>query len=436
MTAWRWCSCSRAPAAGGRPAMEARRPRALLVLILVYRGDGVSDGQSGRTGGSILGLIGWAYLVAAAVPSRRRSSAILVTRGRGPLLVALADEANAIGVLRADPPVVFVGRMLGAHGAHRSPARVFGLALRRHRDETSRRALRRIPPWASRWPARSRERARPRAARRAAGVRDQQDPRDVRPGACSLRGLDGGGLDGGLRLRRRRRASALARAIAIAGENALVIYLLAPFLLVAVRSLIALGARLQNRLRTRSAVLAVGVVRSVVFAVGRRAPVRLRCARAACACSVKEDEGETVLVVRASAAATVSALTMLRRAPGYPCARAPQPSLVNHWATDASRVKRARGQGRKGDSVRSCTTSGRRAPGPASASAPPATSAGSAWRATGRIGPSTSRVRSQRGEGRVRVTCVTRRSTASILALPYRRAGPRAPRLSDVLYYF
>jgi protein-S-isoprenylcysteine O-methyltransferase Ste14 len=69
------------------------------------------------------------YLLAGDRP------AILVTAVAVLYLVALADEANAIGVLRAIRPVVFVGRMLGAHGALVLSGAVLGLALRRHRDE-------------------------------------------------------------------------------------------------------------------------------------------------------------------------------------------------------------------------------------------------------------------------------------------------------------
>jgi len=230
----------------------------LALLILVYRADGVSGWIQIRPyWWGILGLIGWAYLVAAsAYLLAGERPAVLVGVVALLYLVALADEANAIGVLRAIRPVVHVGRALGAHGALVLSGAVLGLALRRHRAE----------------------------ARPAAGF--------VIPAlgfalACAV----AGGLVHALhdvhpafeisKIRATAAWTALAwtatyasvdvaghgrwpRAIATAGENALVIYLLAPLLL-SVFEVIGVGLG-WNPYESLGRSLAVGVVRSVVFA--------------------------------------------------------------------------------------------------------------------------------------------------------------------------
>lgn len=80
----------------------------------------------------ILGLIGWAYLVAAAT--------YLITGDRPAVLLgvvallhllALADEADAIGALTAIRPFVHVGRFLASHGALVLSGTLLTLALRR-----------------------------------------------------------------------------------------------------------------------------------------------------------------------------------------------------------------------------------------------------------------------------------------------------------------
>ena len=237
----------------------------LVALVLVFRADGASGWFQIRPyWWGILGLIGWAYLVAAVVYLLAGDRpAILVTAAAVLYLVALADEVNAIGVLRAIRPVVFVGRMLGAHGALVLSGAVLGVVLRRHRDE-----------------------GRPPA-------------RFVLPAlGFALAGAVAGGLVHALHLVHpafeisKIRATAAwcllsaawtvvawtavyasadvaghrrwPRAIATAGENALVIYLLAPFLL-SVFELIA-WALGWNPYEWLGRSLAIGIVRSVVFA--------------------------------------------------------------------------------------------------------------------------------------------------------------------------
>jgi predicted acyltransferase len=237
----------------------------LLVLILVYRGDGVSGWFQVRPyWWGILGLIGWAYLVAAAVYLLAGDRpAILVTAVAVLYLVALADEANAIGVLRAIRPVVFVGRMLGAHGALVLSGAVLGLALRRHRDERRPAARFVIPALGFAL-----------ACAVAGGL--VHALHDVHPGfeiskirataawcllSAAWTGLAWTAVYASADVAGQRR---WPRAIAMAGENALVIYLLAPFLL-SVFELVA-WALGRNPYEALGGSLAVGVVRSVVFA--------------------------------------------------------------------------------------------------------------------------------------------------------------------------
>jgi hypothetical protein len=237
----------------------------LVALILVFRADGVSGWIQIRPyWWGILGLIGWAYLVAAAACLLARDRpAILVSAVAVLYLVALADEANAIGVLRAIRPVLFVGRMLGAHGALVLSGAVFGLALWRHRDE-GRPAARFVIP------------ALGFALACAVAGGLVHALHDVHPAFeiskirataawCLLSAawtvLAWTAIYASADVAGHRR---WPRAIAIAGENALVIYLLAPFLLSLFDLLAwALG---WNPYEALGRSLAVGVVRSVVFA--------------------------------------------------------------------------------------------------------------------------------------------------------------------------
>jgi predicted acyltransferase len=237
----------------------------LVVLLLVFRAEGVSGWFQVRPyWWGILGLIGWAYLVAAAVYLLAGDRpAILVTAVAVLYLVALADEANAIGVLRAIRPVVFVGRMLGAHGALVLSGAVLGLALRRHREE-------------GRPPARFVIPALGFALGCAVAGGLVHALHDVHPAfevskirataawcllSAAWTALAWTAVYASADAAGQRR---WPRAIVIAGENALVIYLLAPFLL-SVFELVA-WALGWNPYEALGGSLAAGVVRSVVFA--------------------------------------------------------------------------------------------------------------------------------------------------------------------------
>jgi hypothetical protein len=109
---------------------------ALLVLgAWLYRTDDVAGLMQMRPRWwGILGLIGWAYLVAAAAwllagdrPGVLGAAVVLL------YLVALADQADTIGVLRAVRPLIGVGGVLGAHGGLALSGTVLGVALSAHR---------------------------------------------------------------------------------------------------------------------------------------------------------------------------------------------------------------------------------------------------------------------------------------------------------------
>jgi predicted acyltransferase len=255
------------------PAAEPGRPQPwrlaglvlLLALVVTYRADGGSGWIQMRPyWWGILGLIGWAYLVAAAVYLLAGDRpALLVTAVAVLYLVALADEANTIGLLRAIRPVVFVGRMLGAHGALVLSGAVLGLALRRHRDE-GRPAARFVIPALGFALACAVAGGLVHALH---GVHPAFEVSKIRATAawCLLSAawtaLAWTALYASADVAGHRR---WPRAIATAGENALVIYLLAPFLL-SVFELIAAALGF-NPYEALGGSLAAGTVRAVVFA--------------------------------------------------------------------------------------------------------------------------------------------------------------------------
>jgi predicted acyltransferase len=257
-------------------APEGERPHArrisrlaglvlLVALILVYRADGVSGVIQMRPyWWGILGLIGWAYLVAAAlylVAGDR--PAILAGAVALLYLVALADEAGTIGALSAIRPFVSVGSMLGAHGALVLSGAVLTVALVRHRDEA-------LP--AARFVAPALGFALACAAagllvHALHGVHPVFEISKIRAtvawcllsAAFTVAAWTPAYASADVAGHRR-----WPRAIAMAGENALLIYLLAPFLL-SVFDLIAWGTG-RNPYEALGGSLMAGTLRSVVFA--------------------------------------------------------------------------------------------------------------------------------------------------------------------------
>jgi len=257
-------------------APEWERPRArrtwrlaglllLVVLIPVYRADGISGAIQIRPyWWGILGLIGWAYLVAAAlylVAGDR--PAILVGAVALLYLVALADEAGTVGALSAIRPFVSVGAMLGAHGALVLSGAVLTVALVRHRDEALP-AARFIAPALGFALACAAAGLLVHALR---GVHPVFEISKIRATAAWCL------LSAAFTVAAWAPAYASAdvaghrrwpRAIAMAGENALLIYLLAPFLL-SVFDLVAWGTG-RNPYEALGGSLVAGTLRSVVFA--------------------------------------------------------------------------------------------------------------------------------------------------------------------------
>ena len=237
----------------------------LLVLILVYRADGISGAIQIRPyWWGILGLIGWAYLVAAAlylVAGDR--PAILVAAVALLYLVALADGAGALAALRVIRPFVAVGSMLGAHGALVLSGTILTVALIRHRGE-ERPAARFIAPALGFALACA---AAGLLVHALHGVHPVFEISKIRATAawCLLSAAwtasAWAGVYASADVAGHRR---WPRAIAMAGENALLIYLLAPFLL-SVFDLIAWGTG-RNPYEALGGSLAAGLVRSVIFA--------------------------------------------------------------------------------------------------------------------------------------------------------------------------
>jgi predicted acyltransferase len=252
---------------------DARRRRAwrgaglvlLAVLVLLYRADGLSGPIQVRPyWWGILGLIGWAYLTgAAAYLLGGDRPAILVGVVALLYLVSLADEADAIFALVLLRPVMWVGRVLGSHGALVLSGAVLTVALLRHRA-TQQRPARFIPQAAGYG-----------AALAAAGLL-LHSLHALHPAfwinktrATAAWCL----LAGAATVAAWTVAYALAdvrgwrrwpRGITTAGENALTIYLLAPFLL----SVFALlgGALGTNPYHTLGGSLGAGLLRSIAFA--------------------------------------------------------------------------------------------------------------------------------------------------------------------------
>jgi hypothetical protein len=237
----------------------------LVLLIALYRADGVSGLVQVRPyWWGILGLIGWAYLVASAVYLLAGDRPAVLTACVALLyLLALADEASAIPALVAMRPVLHVGRMLGAHGALVLSGAVLAIALLRHRDEG--RPASRFLPTALGFalalalaglllhalhdvhPAFWINKVRATAAWCLLSAAATVAAWTILHAAVDVSGHE-----------------RWPRAVTMAGENALVIYLLAPFL----SSVLALleGVFGSNPYEALGRSLAAGTVRSIVFA--------------------------------------------------------------------------------------------------------------------------------------------------------------------------
>jgi predicted acyltransferase len=260
-----------APAADAQGRRRQRVLRAagiaaILVLALVYRGEGMDGAFQVRTHWwGILGLIGWGYLVAASlyllVGDRPGALTGLVALLYCVYLADVAGEAAWLVVFR---PVLHVGSDLGSHAAIVLAGTVLGVMLAQHRRE--RGSERRFVAQALLFCA----------GLAAAGLMLHELSELHRAfwihklGATMPWSLLSSAITGAVwvvlyaivDLGGWRR---FPPSVVIAGESALVAYLLAPFLL----SLFALSAGLFGGVNPYAALGAntwIGLVRSAVFA--------------------------------------------------------------------------------------------------------------------------------------------------------------------------
>ena len=124
------------PPARGQPWLRLAGAAVLVALVFLYRSrDATGLIQIRPQWWGILGLIGWSYLVAASayVLARDRPAALL---GVVALLycVYLADEAGRASWLAALAPYFRVGRTMAAHSAVAVSGTLLGVMLLRHRQ--------------------------------------------------------------------------------------------------------------------------------------------------------------------------------------------------------------------------------------------------------------------------------------------------------------
>jgi heparan-alpha-glucosaminide N-acetyltransferase len=235
----------------------------LAVLVFVYRGtDATGLIEIRPHWWGILGLIGWAYLLAATLYLwlGDRPAALI---GWTAVLycLSLADAAGQAGVLMALRPFLNVGAVLGSHGAVVLSGTVLGVLLRRHRQRGEAPAL-------FVWPALAYA-----AGLLAAGFL-LHTLNDVHP-AFRFNKIDAtppwclvsSALTVGAWVLVYLAADVWGftrwpRVVLLAGENALVAYLLAPFLW----SVFTVSAAFLGGPFPYAEPIAIGLVRSAVFA--------------------------------------------------------------------------------------------------------------------------------------------------------------------------
>jgi predicted acyltransferase len=247
-----------------RRAWQAAGLLLLVAIIFMYRAEGGSGlVQLRPSWWGILGLIGWAYLVAAAAYLLAGDRPAVLTGLVALLfLLALADQADAIGALVAVRPVVHVGGALASHGGLALSGTVLTLALLRHRRDGAS-------------PGRFSPSALGYAAALALAGLLLHALRDVHPAfwiskvrataawcllSAALTVLAWAAVYALADVRGWRRWPATIR---MAGENALAVYLLAPFLL-AVFALVGAFAG-ANPYHALGGSLGLGLLRAVVF---------------------------------------------------------------------------------------------------------------------------------------------------------------------------
>jgi len=246
-------------------ALQAVGVGALLVLALLYRGEGVAGIVQIRPHWwGILGLIGWAYLVAAVLY-------LIVGDRPGTLTgfvallycVYLAEEAGGAAWLAVFRPLVHVGPTLGSHAAITVAGTALGAMLARHRRDggSERRFLLEALAFCAGLAAAGLMLHELRELHRAFWIAKQGATVPWCLLSSAITGAVWVALYAIVDLGGFRR---LPPAVRIAGENALVAYLLAPMLL----SLFALSAPLfggTNPYTSLGANTWIGLLRSAVF---------------------------------------------------------------------------------------------------------------------------------------------------------------------------
>jgi predicted acyltransferase len=261
-----WLAPPREGSAGRPPWLRIAGAALLVGLLFLYRSrDATGLIQIRPHWWGILGLIGWSYLVAASTYVIARDRPAILLGGVALLYcVYLADEAGRVGWLAALAPYFRVGRIVASHAGAALSGTLLGVLLLRHR-QAGRPARALVPPALGY-----------AAGLTAAGLLLHTlhglhpafwvNKVLATPPWCLLSSAITTAVwavlfvltdvKGGRRW---------PKAVSIAGENALLCYLMAPFLL----SLFALSAPLfggTNFYERLGQSTAIGFVRSSVFA--------------------------------------------------------------------------------------------------------------------------------------------------------------------------
>ncbi|HEY2946226.1 MAG TPA: DUF5009 domain-containing protein [Vicinamibacteria bacterium] len=261
-----WLAPPRDGPGRGQPWLRIAGAVVLVALLFLYRSrDATGLIQIRPQWWGILGLIGWSYLVAASayVLARDRPAVLL---GVVALLycVYLADEAGRAGWLAALAPYFRVGRIMASHSAVAVSGTLLGVMLLRHR-QAGQPARSLVPPalgYAAALTAAGLLLHTLHALHPAFWVNKVL----ATPPWCLLSSAITAAFWVGIFVLTDVKAwRRWPKAVSVAGENALLCYLMAPFLL----SLFALSAPLfagNNFYEKLGESTVIGFVRSTVFA--------------------------------------------------------------------------------------------------------------------------------------------------------------------------
>jgi heparan-alpha-glucosaminide N-acetyltransferase len=132
-----WLASADEGARNGQPWLRVAGAALLAAVVLLYRSpDGIGLIQLRPHWWGILGLIGWSYLVAASLYVLARDRPAVLLGGVALLYcVYLADQAGQAGWLVALPPSFRFGRVVAPHAAIALSGTVLGVMLLGHRRE-------------------------------------------------------------------------------------------------------------------------------------------------------------------------------------------------------------------------------------------------------------------------------------------------------------